>query len=148
MVVDDSRVIYVQMRKMLDGSDINILRHCRSGEEALEAYGELQPEMVTMDIVMPGMDGIETSRRLLEKWPEAKILMVSSLAYDDTVSAAQEVGAKGFLFKPFDQASLLEAIQTVLICEQLEGEDDTDTEEAFENGLQGASVPDAREERA
>lgn len=110
MIVDDSRVVYASMSKMLDGEDVEIVGFFRSGEEALENYGELMPDLVTLDIVMPGMDGLETCEKLLEKWPDAQILMVSSLAYDDTIERAKELGAKGFLFKPFTKESLTEGI--------------------------------------
>jgi two-component system chemotaxis response regulator CheY len=114
MIVDDSRLVYAQMKKMLEGSDFEVLCYCRSGEEALEQYGQVQPELVTMDIIMPGMDGLETCRQLLAKWPEAKVLMVSSLAYDETMESAATNGAKGFLFKPFTQESLVDGISKAL----------------------------------
>ena len=72
MIVDDSRVVYASMSKMLENSGWEIAQFCRSGEEALKTYPDIQPDVVTMDIVMPGMDGLETARRLLEKWPAAK----------------------------------------------------------------------------
>ena len=101
MVVDDSRVVYAEMKKMLDGSGIEIVSFCRSGEEALQEYERVRPELVTMDIVMPGMDGLETCREMRRRWPDAQVVMVSSLAYDDMVEQARSLGAKGFLFNPF-----------------------------------------------
>ena len=97
MVVDDSRVICAEMKKMLEGSDIEIIGYCRSGEEALEQYGTMKPDLVTLDIVMPGMDGLETCKKLREHYPEANIFMVSSMAYDDMIDRAAALGAKGFL---------------------------------------------------
>lgn len=114
MIVDDSRIVYAEMKRMLEGSEIEIAGYCRSGEEALEQYESIQPELVTMDIVMPGLDGLETCQRMRERWPDAKVLMVSSLAYDDTMESADALGAKGFLFKPFSQESLLEGIRKAL----------------------------------
>lgn len=114
MIVDDSRVVFAEMKRMLEGSEIEISGFCRSGEEALEQYESVAPDLITLDIVMPGMDGLETCRELLERWPQAKILMVSSLAYDDTIASANELGAKGFLYKPFNQESLLEGIRGAL----------------------------------
>ena len=114
MVVDDSRVIYAEMKKMLEGSDIEIAAFCRSGEEALEKYGEVQPDLVTLDIIMPGMDGLETCKKLKEKWPDAVVFMVSSMAYGDVIDQAAALGAKGFLFKPFNQESLLQGLHGAL----------------------------------
>ena len=111
MIVDDSRVVYAEMKKMLEDSEIEIVGFCRSGEEALEKYEELKPELVTLDIVMPGMDGLETCEQLKARWPEANIFMVSSMAYDDMIDRAAKLGAKGFLFKPFSKDSLLEGLR-------------------------------------
>ena len=104
MVVDDSRVICAEMKKMLEGSDIEIIGYCRSGEEALEQYGTMKPDLVTLDIVMPGMDGLETCKKLREHYPEA-------MAYDDMIDRAAALGAKGFLFKPFTRETLLEGLK-------------------------------------
>lgn len=114
MVVDDSRVQEVQMRKLLEGSDYEVVHYCRSGEEALAVYDEVKPDVVTMDIIMPGMDGLETAQAILEEYPEAKIIMISSLAYDDTFDEAKAIGAKGFIDKPFDEAKLLAALDQAL----------------------------------
>ena len=114
MIVDDSRVVHLEMKKMLADTEVEIVGFCRDGEEALEQYEELQPELVTLDIVMPGMDGLETLEELKKRWPEARVLMVSSLAYDDTMERASELGALGFLFKPFTKESLLEGLQAAM----------------------------------
>ena len=111
MVVDDSRVVYAEMSKMLQDSEIEIVAYCRSGEEAIERYEEVRPELVTLDIVMPGMDGLETCEEMRKRWPESKIFMVSSMAYEDTINHAAALGAKGFLFKPFTKESLLEGLR-------------------------------------
>lgn len=114
MVVDDSRIVYAEMCKMLAESELEIVSFCRSGEEALTEYESIQPDLVTMDIVMPGIDGLETSRKLLDKWPDAKILMVSSLAYEYTMQTSADMGAKDFLFKPFTKEELLDKIRKAL----------------------------------
>ena len=111
MIVDDSRVVYAEMEKMLADTEFEVVGFCRSGEEAISAYETLKPEIVTMDIVMPGKDGLDTAQELLKKRPDARIVMVSSLAYGDTTERAKEVGAKGFIFKPFDKDTLLSALQ-------------------------------------
>lgn len=110
MVVDDSRVIFAEMKKMLKDSEFEIAAYCRNGEEALEEYERIEPDLVTMDIVMPGMDGLETCEALKKKYPDAQVFMVSSMAYGDIIDKAAELGAKGFLFKPFTQESLLEGL--------------------------------------
>lgn len=111
MVVDDSRVVHQEMRKMLADSEIEIACFCRTGEDALEQYEKVQPDLVTMDIVMPGMDGLEACKRIRERWPDARVLMVSSMAYSEMVDRAVALGATGFLFKPFTQESLLQGLR-------------------------------------
>lgn len=114
MVVDDSRVVFAEMKKMLEDTEIEIVCFCRSGEEALEMYEEVAPELVTLDIVMPGMDGLETCKEMRDRWPDANIFMVSSMAYEDMINTAASLGAKGFLFKPFTKESLLEGLRGAL----------------------------------
>lgn len=114
MVVDDSRMVKLRMEDLLAETEYEIAAYCRSGEEAVEQYGQVLPDVVTMDIIMPGMDGLEASQAILEEHPEAKIIMVSSLAYDDTFEEAKSIGAKGFIDKPFDRDQLLALLDQVL----------------------------------
>ena len=114
MVVDDSRMVFMQMKNLLADTDYEAAAYCRDGESAVEQYAEIAPDLVTMDIIMPGMDGLETAQAILEEHPEARIIMVSSLAYDDTFEEATAIGAKGFIDKPFVKEKLLEAFQNAL----------------------------------
>ena len=111
MVVDDSRIVHAKMKQLLDGSDFEIIGFCRTGEDAIASYREYRPDLVTMDIVMPGIDGLDTAKAILGEFPDANIVMVSSLAYDDTMNTAKEIGAKGFVFKPFDKDELLKTLE-------------------------------------
>ncbi len=114
MIVDDSRVVEFQMKKMLENTDYEVVSYCQDGETAIEQYGEVLPDLVTMDIIMPGMDGLETARAILEDHPDAKIIMVSSLAYDDTIEEARSIGTKTFIYKPFERDQLLSALDEAL----------------------------------
>lgn len=114
MVVDDSRVVQIQLSKILEGTDFEIAAYCRTGEEAIQKYKEVQPDLITMDIIMPGIDGLEAARAILQEHPEARILMVSSLAYDDTMDEAKEIGAKGFVYKPFEREQILDAMNKAI----------------------------------
>ena len=114
MIVDDSRMVYLQMKNLLEETEYEVAAYCRSGEEAVEQYDQVSPDLVTMDIIMPGMDGLETAQAILEDHPEAKIVMVSSLAYGDTFDEAQAIGAKGFIDKPFEKEQLLEVFEQIL----------------------------------
>lgn len=115
MIVDDSRVVHSQIKKCLEGEDsFEVIDCVQNGDDAIAHYQELHPDIVTMDIVMPGIDGFATAAQILERDPNARILMVSSLVYDDTIDEAVKIGAKGFVFKPLDKSQLLNALQDAL----------------------------------
>ena len=114
MVVDDSRLVRVQLEDVLKDTDYEIVSYCRSGEDAIAQYDEVNPDLVTMDIIMQGMDGLDASEIILKKHPDARIVMISSLAYDDTFERAKAIGAKGFVDKPFHQEQLLKVFEEAL----------------------------------
>lgn len=111
MVVDDSRIVQLQLQKILSDTDYQVVACCQSGEDAIEQIDKVKPDLVTMDILMPGMDGLEAARLILESHPQVKVLMVSSLAYDDTINEAQKIGTSGFVYKPFDREEVLKSLQ-------------------------------------
>lgn len=115
MIVDDSRLVQVQMEDVLEGTDYEVAAYCRSGEEAIQRYAEVQPDLVTMDIIMQGMDGLDAAETILKNNPEARIVMISSLAYDDTFERAKAIGTKGFVDKPFHQEQLLRVFEQALL---------------------------------
>ena len=114
MVVDDSRLVRVRLGDILEGTDYEIVAYCRSGEDAIARYDEVKPDLVTMDIIMQGMDGLDASEHILKEHPDAKIIMVSSLAYDDTFERAKAIGARGFVDKPFHKEQLLKVFEEAL----------------------------------
>lgn len=114
MVVDDSRLVKVQLEDTLKGTEYEIAAFCRSGEDAIAQYASVQPDLVTMDIIMQGMDGLDAAQAILQENPDARIVMVSSLAYEDTFERARAIGARGFVDKPFHQEQLLKVFEQAL----------------------------------
>ncbi len=114
MVVDDSRLVRVQLEDVLAGTEYEIAAYCRSGADAIRQYSAVSPDLVTMDIIMPGMDGLDAAEIILKSNPDARIVMVSSLAYGDTFERAKAIGAKGFVDKPFHQEQLLKVFEQAL----------------------------------
>ena len=114
IIVDDSRVVHAQMKKILQGTEFEVVKCCQDGESALKAYETYKPDLVTMDIIMPGMDGLKAAKEILQRWPDAKILMITSLAYDDTIEEAEQIGAVGFIYKPFAKESLAADLRKAL----------------------------------
>lgn len=97
-----------------------------SGRRAISAYKNHKPDLVTMDISMPEMDGIEATRSILSEFPDAKVVMVTSLGQEKVVLSALKAGATGYVLKPFDSHKVHEAIQKawhrVVIKERLPSE--------------------------
>ena len=110
MVVDDTRIM------ALKDSEYEVVAYCRNGPEAIARYGDILPDVITMDILMPGMDGLETAQAIIEEHPEARVVMVSSLAYDDTINEAVRIGAKTFVYKPFERAAVRPRLRAPMTC--------------------------------
>lgn len=107
MVVDDSRMVRIRLEDALKGTDYEVVSYCHSGEEAIEQYAAVAPDLVTMDIIMNGIDGLDAAEAILKKHPDARIVMISSLAYGDTFDRARAIGTRGFVEKPFHQEQLM-----------------------------------------
>ena len=114
MVVDDSRLVRVQLEDTLKGTDYVVAAYCRSGEDAIEQYAAVKTDLVTMDIIMQGMDGLDAAEVILKNHPDARIVMISSLAYEDTFERAKAIGARGFIDKPFHQEQLINVFEQAL----------------------------------
>lgn len=114
MIVDDSRMLLLQLQNILSETGYEVAAYCQDGETAISKYEEILPDLVTMDIIMPGVDGLEAARAILEAHPDAKIIMLSSLIYDDSIKEAQAIGAKAFIYKPFEKEQVLNTLKKVL----------------------------------
>lgn len=113
LAVDDSTFVLEELKRVLPKEDFEVVGFAKTGEQAILLYGELLPDIVTLDIVLPGMDGLETGEQIISRWPDAKIVFMSSLAYDETVNHAKKIGAYGFIFKPFNEADVIHTLQSV-----------------------------------
>ena len=114
LLVDDHAVVRMGFRLLLQSSaDITVVAEADSGEAACKLYGELAPDVVVMDLAMPGMGGLEALRRIRARQPQAKVLALS--AHDDVMHARRTLqeGALGFLSKRSAPETLLEAVCTV-----------------------------------
>ncbi len=113
MVVDDSNLTIKKMVKMIEDLGHRVVHVARDGRQAAEDYPGIRPDLVTMDITMPDMDGIEATRRILEKDPGAVIVMVTSHGQEQMVMDAIEAGAKGYVLKPVKMEKLAEHLEAV-----------------------------------
>jgi two-component system, chemotaxis family, chemotaxis protein CheY len=114
LIVDDSAFMRFHLKRLMDSIENVIASEAANGNEAISEYGRLKPDIVLMDIVMPGLEGVETVRRICQADPGARVIMISSVSYKDKVEEALSAGAKCFIAKPVTTVELKNAIERVL----------------------------------
>ena len=114
MIVDDSNIMRRRIERSQQFEELTLVGTAGNGVEAIELFKRTDPDVVTMDLTMPRMDGIECIGRLVALKPEVRILVISALADKATAVEAMERGANGFLNKPFTDRQLNEAIAELM----------------------------------
>ena len=117
LIVDDSAFARFHLRRLMDSFDNVVASEAANGNEAISEYRRLKPDIVLMDIVMPGLEGVETVRRICESDPKSRVIMISSVSYKDKVQEALAAGAKYFIPKPVTTEELRKGIERVLECD-------------------------------
>jgi two-component system chemotaxis response regulator CheY len=111
LVVDDSIFIAHQITGFLKDEGYTVVGHAQDGHQAISMYQELRPDVVTMDMVMPNLGGIDTVIELKKIDPDARIVIASALGHDTLVKQAIQAGARQYVIKPINKAKLLEAVR-------------------------------------
>jgi len=114
LIVDDSNIMRRRIERSQQFEELQVVGTAGNGIEALEMFRKTDPDMVTMDLTMPQMDGIECIAKLVQLKPAVRILVISALADKATAVEAMERGANGFLNKPFTDRQLNEAIAELM----------------------------------
>ena len=114
LIVDDSVFARKNMAKMIESFGGRVAGEAGDGCTAITEYDRVQPDIVLMDITMPQMEGIEAAERIVQQHPEARIVMVSSVGYQENIVAALQRGARHFVQKPVKPEVLYEVIKYVL----------------------------------
>lgn len=114
LVVDDSPIARKNLKAILVKGGHQVVAEASNGQEAFVKYGIYKPDLITMDISMPRVGGIEAIKNILNKYPEAKIIMITALDQKNTVFSAIEEGAKHYILKPYPEEKVLEVVQRVL----------------------------------
>jgi two-component system, chemotaxis family, chemotaxis protein CheY len=114
LVCDDAIFMRTMISDILAQAGYEIVGEAESGTQAIERYKQLKPDLVTMDIVMPDLGGIEAVREIVKFDPAARILMCSAMGQQALVVEAIQAGARDFVVKPFQPSRVLEAVQRVL----------------------------------
>jgi DNA-binding NarL/FixJ family response regulator len=122
LIVDDHPAFLAGLRLLLESQndfEVEVVGEAQNGEQALEAAIELAPDVVVMDLQMEGLGGIETTRRVVEKLPTTRVLVLTMFDDDNSVFAALRAGAHGYVLKGAGQEQLARAIQAVAVGEAI-----------------------------
>ncbi|PJI08207.1 MULTISPECIES: response regulator [Clostridium] len=114
LIVDDAAFMRLSMKSMLVKNGFEVVGEAENGEIGVIKYKELSPDIVTMDVTMPKLDGIQSLKLIKEYDSKAKVVMITAMGQGKTVKRAVLNGAKSFIVKPFDEAKLVETLNKVL----------------------------------
>ncbi|MCM3665619.1 response regulator [Mesobacillus subterraneus] len=114
LVVDDAAFMRMMIKDILTKNGFEVVAEAADGQQAVERFKELQPDLVTMDITMPEMDGITSLKEIKKINPNAKVIMCSAMGQQAMVIDAIQAGAKDFIVKPFQADRVIEAISKAL----------------------------------
>ena len=114
LIVDDIPYVRKTLKQILSSHGFKVVGEASSGEEAIRLYEETKPDFMTMDLVMPGMNGVEATRAILRNDPHAKIIVLSAMLQENLVTEALLAGAKDYVVKPFQTSDVLKVISSVL----------------------------------
>lgn len=114
LIVDDAAFMRMMLRDILTKHGHEIVAEAENGVQAIQKFNETKPDVVTMDITMPEMDGITAVKGIMKLAPDARILMCSAMGQQAMVIDAIQAGAKDFIVKPFQPERVIDAINKVL----------------------------------
>lgn len=114
MIVDDATFMRTALRQMLERNGYTVVGEAENGVEAVRKYSELKPDIVTMDITMPEMDGIEALKAIRKNDPGARVIMISALGQESHVREAVILGARSFIVKPFKEEYVVKTIKQAI----------------------------------
>lgn len=120
MIVDDSLVIRINLKRILEKKGYQIVAEAANGREAIDRYIKYQPDLVTMDITMPVMDGISALQKIREIDSDAIIVMISALGQEEKIIQAINYGARHFIVKPFNELDVVKKIDDILLKTDVE----------------------------
>ncbi len=114
LLVDDSEFIRLNIRKYLEQMGHVVVGEARNGSEAIEQFMQLAPTVVTMDVIMPRMNGLQAMKQILDINPDVKILVVTAMAHEPVIKKALKMGAVGFITKPFTKADFVREFASIM----------------------------------
>ena len=124
LIVDDSLIIQKKISKIFENLGHEVVFDATNGQEAIDAYTKFKPDLVTMDITMPDMDGITALKHIIKEDIEAKIIMVTSHGQEDMVIKSIQAGAVGYILKPITEEKMVQVIGEVFAEYAIEENED------------------------
>ena len=114
MIVDDLAFIKIVLRDILEKAGFRVVGEASNGDEAIRVYLDKRPDVVLMDITMPGMDGLTALKKIREHDPRARVIICSALGQQRLIVQAIQLGAKDFIVKPFQPQRIISALKKAL----------------------------------
>lgn len=114
LVVDDAIFMRLSIKTSLERNGFEVVGEAGDGREAVKKFAILKPDIVTLDITMPEMSGIDTLRAMMQLDKDAKVVMVSAMGQEDKVRDAIMYGAKSFIVKPFKEEQLIKTLEKII----------------------------------
>src|SRR5437764_4304124 len=114
LIADNASFMRSCLKYIVENAGHEVVGMAKGGNEAVELYGQLQPDLVTLDILMEGMDGIAALKEIRKAHPEAKVIMVTALGQDQIQEEARKLGSAGYIRKPFKPEEIIHELQQVL----------------------------------
>lgn len=110
LIVDDAAFMRISLKNIMDKAGYEVVGEAENGQVAIKKYKELKPDIVTMDITMPEMDGIQALKEIIKTDPAAQVVMITAIGQEGHVKDAVIAGAKGFIIKPWKEETVLSAL--------------------------------------
>ena len=114
LICDDSKYLRLTIKTIVEQLGHTVVGEAANGEDAVQLYSKLHPDIVTMDVVMPRMNGLQALMKIMELDPNAQVLIVTALSHEPLIKKALKMGAVGFVTKPFTSAEFIQGFNAVI----------------------------------
>lgn len=114
LVVDDSYYMRTILKNMISDAGYNVIDEAANGQDAISLAGSENPDLITLDLILPDNSGLDVLKKIKEKHPDIHVIVVSAVGQESIVQQAMEIGAEAYIVKPFDEQKVVNTIKEVL----------------------------------